>query len=141
MNYRKPHLKIAAILLSAVAAFPAEAADPPTRSCDLFNGRAWTTFDTREKEIYINGMRDLAGSANVGENWSLYAVAGLSIRDTSEAIDKAYQDSLNLSIPVPWMMKLIRFRADGAPQDKIDANFALFRKKASGCPELVKWME
>src|SRR5437762_2035702 len=126
-------LRICLLLVSTVAM---AAGEPPDMSCGMSNGRAWRTLPVPYRVTRIVGMRDFAIGMNARE-WNTVAVAGMSIGDTAEAITKIYEDPVNLNIPVPWTLLLIRMRADGKPQLAIDEAFTQRRTWVLECPEII----
>ena len=124
----------------SVAATAVTAQDsPPVTTCDLRNGRAWTTWSQSTKFVYLAGIADamVREEAQSGTRSVLrdYFAANATYAEVASGIDKIYEDSANATLPIIDALSAFCQRANGMPPAKLEDEMARVRRqwRERGC--------
>jgi hypothetical protein len=113
------------------------ASTPDSFSAGYTNGRGWAAMPIAVKVGYIVGFSQ--GTEYV-KNGSHLLPTSLTFGEIALAIDAFYKDSTNAPMPVPFAIRYVKRKAEGATEAELNTMQASFRKMLSDLtsPPLLK---
>jgi hypothetical protein len=119
----------------SVASAPAPVVDlSEIMTMDHPNGNLWKSWNDTGKLSYLLGLREGLGTLldKVPKTESpTYFSPAMTFSQTETAVDRFYEDPLNVRIPIFVALKLVTMKANGAPQDQIYSELTLDRQISS----------
>lgn len=115
--------RIGLLLVLAVSCFGQQAKDHNLSYGNL-NGRGWLERSESYKLGYLQGLVDGITSTVMPRT--------LTLGEVSTALDRFYEDPLNLDMPVVWALQLIKRRAEGTAT--FERELAGMRKRLTDKP-------
>ena len=92
----------------------------------LSSGRTWQRLTPPAKVAYLNGAADALTLLDAGE--FLKHVPALTPEEVAKALDRFYDESENLPIPILQAMRLVTMKANGAPPADVAEALARTRR-------------
>ena len=98
------------------------------------NGRLWRDWNETGKLAYLLGLRE--GLNPLMENIpkheaDTYFPPTMTLSQTEAAVDKFFEDSENIRVPIFAAMRIVTMKVNGATQDQIDSEITLNRQISS----------
>jgi len=107
----------------AVALALTDAADlSEMMTMDHPNGHVWKNWNDSGKIAYLLGLREGMGpllDRTPKTEAPTYFAPAATLSQTETAVDRFYEDPLNIRIPIFAALHLVTMKANGAPQDQI----------------------